>query len=362
LLSSQLLLFVRTTIGVLILGATACGRTGVPPNPTTAPISEPTYELALVTAKSSGQWARYRADGGPRAVDVYLAHDLRPKPVVVLLHGSSCTPEFTVDADGSFHETSLFQDAIASSLTLVHFAVVERQGVEPLAFTAGLTQEEKRKAFERAEQECTAEYFQTATKPIRVEDAIAAIRSLRQQPWVTEVILAGHSEGTQVVTGVLRDVEAREISAAGLFASAGPIRFFCGYAARNAGDREAYERTFDRIRMLQQADDDVIWEGLPARRWKTFWLGSTPIEDVRDSSVPLFVGHGSRDDTTLCADLFTLEAIRQQPERPIRYVVVENGDHSFATPDGRWLVSELFKDFLQWALDANRQTGLASLK
>jgi hypothetical protein len=209
--------------------------------------------LTLVAAKASGLWARYRADGGARAVDVYVAHDSEPKPVVVLLHGASCTPEFTVDVDGTFHETSIFQDAIAPSLNRVHFAVVERQGVEPLVFAAGSTQAEKRKAFERAEQECTAEYFQTVTKPIRVGDAIAAIRALRQQSWVREVILAG-------------------------------------------------------------------------------------------------------------ADLFSLEAIRQQPARPIRYVVVEKGNHAFQTPGGRWLVSELFQDFLTWALDANRQTGLAVLQ
>jgi hypothetical protein len=40
-----------------------------------------------------------------------------------------------------------------------------------------------------------------------------------------------------------------------------------------------------------------------------FLVDGTPIEDVRDSTVPLFVAQGTRDDTTLPADLFTLEAI-----------------------------------------------------
>ena len=114
--------------------------------------------------------------------------------------------------------------------------------------------------------------------------------------------------------------------------------------------------------MLQRAEDDFMHEGLPARRWKTFWLDSTPMEDVRDSTVPLFVAQGSRDDSTLAADLFALEAIRQQPRRAIRYVVVERGDHAFETPDGKSHVSELFDDFVRWALDGKRQTSLATIK
>jgi hypothetical protein len=93
-----------------------------------------------------------------------------------------------------------------------------------------------------------------------------------------------------------------------------------------------------------------------------FWLNSTPIEDVKDSKVPLFVAQGSRDDTTLPADLFALEAIRQQPDRPIRYVVIDKGDHAFATPEGQWRVAPLFADFLSWALDPKRETSVDVLK
>jgi pimeloyl-ACP methyl ester carboxylesterase len=347
---------------LLILGLTGCdaSRDHVP-NASPGAVQS-SVGLTLVS-RTPGRWARYRVEGKERPIDVYVAHDDRPKPIVVLLHGSSCGPDFTVDADKRLHETSVFQDAIGPSLHRAHFAVIERSGVEPLVFEAGMTQEQKRSAFARAERQCrNAYFFQTATKPIRVTDAVIAIRALKTQPFVRGVILAGHSEGTHVVTGMLRELTNQEVSAAGLFASAGPIPYFCGYAARGPGDRERFARLFDQIRMLQQADDDFIWEGLPARRWKTFWLDSTPIEDVRDSTVPLFVAQGTQDDTTLCADLFAFEAIRQQPKRPLRYVVVDQGNHAFETSDGRWRIAELFDDFLSWALDANRQTSVMVLK
>ena len=69
--------------------------------------------LSLVVSPRFGHWARYRVEDGRRAVDVYIAHDSRPKPVVILLHGSGCAPLMTVDANGTFHDTSLFQDLIA---------------------------------------------------------------------------------------------------------------------------------------------------------------------------------------------------------------------------------------------------------
>ena len=331
-------------------------------------ISYPTRELgnspslSLVVPPRSGHWAHYQVDNGGRGIDVYIAHDSQPKPVLILIQGSGCAPLMTADADDTFHDTSLFQDLIAPRLNRLHFVMIEKRGIAPLRFSPGMSQQDKVNAFERAERQCSPEYLHNVTKRARVADTTATVRALAGQPWARQIVLAGHSEGTHVATGVLREMSGAEIAAAGLFASAGPIPFYGGYVARGAGNRERFQSIFDQVRMLQRADDDYMYEGLPARRWKTFWLDSTPIEDVRDSTVPLFVAQGSRDDTTLPADLFTLEAVRQQPNRSVRYVVVDQANHAFETPDGRSRLEELFDDFVQWALDVNRQTGLAVLK
>jgi len=161
---------------VVVILATACSSQSTAKSTTS---TKQAASLTPVGDPPSGRWARYRAHGGGTDVDVYLAHSAQPKPVVVLLHGSGCAPEFTRESDGSFQETSIFQDAIGAALDRVHVAVVERRGVEPLAFSADMSDETKRLAFERAEKECSAEYFQQATKPARVADTVTAIRALR---------------------------------------------------------------------------------------------------------------------------------------------------------------------------------------
>lgn len=318
--------------------------------------------LTLQTRPPSGHWSVYRVAASDGPFNVYLAHDQSPKPVVILVHGSGCAPVMTIEADGSLHDTSLFQDLVAPRLQQFHFALVEKRGVVPVHFSAGMTQKEKVDAFEQAGRRCSREYVQNVTKRSRVSDVVALVRALAVVPWARGALLLGHSEGTHVVTGVIHATKPQEILAAGLLASAGPIPFYGGYVARDAGNTDRLREIVERVQMLQQANDDLMYQGLPARRWKTFWLESTPIEDVKDSLTPIFVSQGSRDDTTLSADLFALEAIRQQPKRPLRYVVVDQANHSFETPDGKSRLAELFDDFSHWSLDANRRTSITALK
>lgn len=185
----------------------------------------------LVTAEERrpGRWQQLELRGTPRRVDVYVARDDRPKPVLVLLHGSGCGPDVTGEPDGSLHETSVFQDAIEGALATVHVAIVERPGVDALVFPAGMSMSEKQIAFNQASVRCSDEFYANATKAARVDDAAAAIDAISREPWARRLTVAGHSEGTHVVTGLLRRPEVSgAIAAAGLFASAGPIPFFSG--------------------------------------------------------------------------------------------------------------------------------------
>jgi len=114
--------------------------------------------------------------------------------------------------------------------------------------------------------------------------------------------------------------------------------------------------------MLQGADDDFMYLGHPARRWKSFALATTPLEDVRDSMVPLYVAHRGREPNIHAADLFVLEALRQQPDRALRYVVLHDGDHGFGRPGRPGGMARVLDDFLSWAVGPERATGVAILE
>jgi hypothetical protein len=147
-------------------------------------------QLRLVGATPPGHWSRYRAEAGTsgRGIDVYVAHDAQPKPVAILIQGSGCAPLMTQDPDGSFHDTSLFQDLVASRLNALHFVMVEKRGVEPIRFSAAMTQRDRIDAFERATRSCSAEYMHNVTKQSRVDDIVATAVGLTHQPWARQIL------------------------------------------------------------------------------------------------------------------------------------------------------------------------------
>jgi pimeloyl-ACP methyl ester carboxylesterase len=179
--------------------------------------------------------------------------------------------------------------------------------VAPLQFKPGMSVEEKTAAFEQTGRKCSSAYFESASKDVRVEDGIAVIRALQGESWVQQLLLVGHSEGSHVVTGIVRQSPSPLLTAAALMSSAGPTQFF-GFYLSQAGDRQAFCQIFDQMRMLRNADDGFMHRGLPARRWKSYALNSTPLDDVRDSRFPLYVAHGELEKNVLAADLFVLEA------------------------------------------------------
>jgi hypothetical protein len=89
-----------------------------------------------------------------------------------------------------------------------------------------MSYQQKLEAFRRSERECSRDYFTNITKQARVEDTAATISAVARQPWARQTLLAGHSEGTHVATGVLNTNTTAAIAAGGLFASAGPVPFY----------------------------------------------------------------------------------------------------------------------------------------
>lgn len=244
-----------------------------------------------------------------------------------MLQGSPCHPLFRVWDDGGRHRTQIaipFADAIAERKLPAHFVAFDRLGLT--SFDGGSAKNEPRS--------CTKDRG-GVDKAERVADAIAVIRAFRDLPWVSELWVAGHSEGGDVATGVMH-AAPELVRATGVFAGAGPSQFFDDVeTARRDGDHAAAEATFLAL--------DAFASGAPP--------ASSPVDDLRASpaSIPVFVAHGTSDRhlPIASADLFVVEASRQR-ERAVRYLVVEGGGHGFENEETD-RQAEVISDFVAWA-------------
>lgn len=324
------------SLGLLISLSASCG--GKPPAPAQSLVRP---RLTQVRVLPGTTWAQYRLTTSARDIDVYVIKDDQPKPTVVLLQGSGCLPLFTVDDTGGFHGTSIFEDVVRARSHQFHFVLVEKQGVTSLEFPKDMTREQQRARFKAVEDgDCSADYFAHETRTRRVEDAEAIVEALTHEAWVQGVLVAGHSEGSDVAAGLVRVDRAHHVLAAGLLTGAGPTQFFSGDETR-----DGLARHVNDLLAMRDAPDDQMWEGHAARRWKSYAIDSSPLDDVRDSATPLYVAHGGREPNLRSADVFVLEALRQQPHRPLLYVVVADGDHGFTSRDGRDHFLQVFDDF-----------------
>ena len=358
-LSLLFVLFVLFSAATSLVSCTKHGASAV--------VSTKTEHVALTLVRPlpASVWVQHRIDAHSRVVNIFLIHDNQPKPLVILLQGSGCTPLFTVDEDGTFHGTSMFEDYVAQKSNDFHFALLEKQGVEELQFTAGMSFQQKVAAFTETGnmQHCSPEYFINETKNVRADDVMSLVQALNGATWVKQIFIVGQSEGSEVVTGVLRrDSHSSVVKAAALLSSAGSNFFYGGYVSEGPNNRTTFQSAFNRIQLLQHASDDFMYEGHAERRWKSYTLDTTPLEDVHESVAPLYVAHGGREPDILNSDLFVLEALRQQPTRPLRYVIVEGANHGWEGRDGRSHVSQILDDFLRWAQSSEHTTGVEVLQ
>ena len=95
--------------------------------------------------------------------------------------------------------------------------------------------------------------------------------------------------------------------------------------------------------------DDERYDGHPARRWKSYALSSSQLDDSPQHR-SIYVAHGGAEPDILSVEHFVLEALRQQPSRPLRYVVVEAAGHGFETTDGKSNIVAVLRDFFRWSL------------
>lgn len=282
-----------------------------------------------------------------RGVYVARAGEARA-PLTLVVQGSPCHPLFRTTGAGEKQrlQTTLpagIEELVHTSKRALHFAVVERPGLR--SFDGGDARNEPRR--------CTEERG-GVTKNGRVRDLVDAALALGDEPWVSGIVLAGHSEGADVVAGAARLLGAARVLAVGLFAGGGPTQFYDFLiGARHGTDAGAAQRVFDDLLRFDSFTEATgEYRGHPATRMTSYGIESTILDDLSAVNVPVFVAQGTADThvPVESADLLALELLRRRPLRAVRYVMGEGLDHGLCESNGWDHSGALFDDFLTWAL------------
>lgn len=270
-------------------------------------------------------------------------------PAVLFVPGSLCAPAFAAldGVPGEVFTTVPMLSSGEREAMSAHVVYLERRNIVSLETLSSAPAFSVEQIFKLSP--CTDEHG-AVTLAQRVEDVLTQVNWLRQQQWVESIHLVGVSEGSDVVAGVAAaDVLATDSLM--LIGGAGPSQFVDSVAfARENGDIDGVAEVFSDLDRFLSADPPERYKGYSFERWQSFAIENTPLDLLSVSSVPLFIAHGSEDESVPAssADLVAIELMRTQPERAIFYWSVTGGDHMLKTPDGRRL-GELVAYYLAWA-------------
>lgn len=284
--------------------------------------------------------------------DTYVVSDKKEKPLVIMVPGSKCIPLFLVKRQNGkkrLLSTLIFQDAVNNVPSKVHFAAVERHGI---------------KSFTDVPEKfppCT-ETYGGFTKESRVKDVVNAVRAFSREKWVKEIFLVGHSEGADVVSGVAKylgnkGLEKNKVKVIGFLSSGGPTQFFDHIEEeRLSGNHEGAKEVFDELLSFTGGKPSAEYRGFPAKRYQTFAIDSTPLDDLKDLSIPVFIAHGTADRNSpiVSDDLLAAELLRQNKDRKVKYLMLKDLDHGYWLDENNWYGDLVFNKFLEWAMNINR--------
>ena len=304
----------------------------------------PHAELVRPSPKTG--WEVWRASDGERAVIVHVRHDARRLPLVVFATGSHCVPVFftTKGPDGVRDRSTLPFDADhARELGAFQFAVIERKHLESFTEINDVA----------AADHCTEEHG-GVRKEDRAADLALAAAALAAQPWVSSLILAGHSEGADVVTGAVGLAPPHAVAAIGLFAGGGISQFFDEVVVgRRRRDPRESQQAYDELLAMTGTTPPQSYEGFPFARFHSFAITSTALDDLAGRDVPVFVAQGTADShaTIESVDAMVVELLRRDPSRAVRYIVLDGGDHGLIDSNGDAHAEELLAELVAWTAD-----------
>lgn len=190
-------------------------------------------------------------------------------------------------------------------------------------------------------------------------DVVAAVRALARQDWVGPIYLLGHSEGADVAAGAGKTLGSA-IAGVGLLSGAGATRFFDSVAvAHRHSDLAGVKSALDDLIALTGDHPPAEYSGASNVRQVTYAIDSTPLDDLRMTTLPLFVAGGTEDEKAPIesADLFVAEILRNKT-RGVKYLILPGMDHGYNTADGTSHMVQVIGAFLDWTATAKKERSV----
>ncbi|MCA9267127.1 MAG: prolyl oligopeptidase family serine peptidase, partial [Planctomycetales bacterium] len=151
------------------------------------------------------------------------------------------------------------------------------------------------------------------------------------------------------------------VAVVGLIAGAGITRFFeKSVIARRKGGSKAATKVLREVITATRPNPPPMIDGDSLTLVLTYGIRSTPLEDLRGLTVPVFVAHGDADKKVPIetADAFVAELLRE-PTRALRYLIYPGCDHGFFDAKGRRRAGDVLRDFIAWAQRRKKGRSIA---
>lgn len=277
------------------------------------------------------------------------------RPVLVLVPGSVCMPAFMVagaPGTGELMTSAVLPKPATQDAMGVHLAILERRNIVSLD---RFFQPQDVSPIRQLEQNPCTEAFGGSTLGHRTEDTLAQIAHIRQQPWAGDILLAGMSEGSDVVAAAAAAPE-NGVHALLMMSGAGMSQFFdLIQLSRNHDDRGDTAKVFSDLDAFLRDDPPDRYQGYDSARWQSFAIDATPLDNLLASRIPVFVAHGDQDTSVpiASADATVVELARKQPDRAIHYWSVKGAEHDLRVGDRR-PAETIYPAFVSWALNRPR--------
>lgn len=238
----------------------------------------------------------------------------------------------------------MFYDALMDTTFEANFIAIERRNLKSFQeFTEDIIN-----------KKCSESYG-SIDKKDRVEDVIAALKSIAMENWVGDIYLIGHSEGADVVSGVAKELGDKNLSklkvkALCFLSSGGPTWFFDNIVEARLDSSQNVQEIFDTL--LQFTDNRNLenYRGVPYQGYYSYAIKSTPLDELKNLDIPVFIAHGTADKNVsiFSDDLLVVELLRTNKKRKLKYLILNELDHGYIDNDGNSHSSFVLKDIFKW--------------